>query len=312
MSKKEKSGRPVARKQLKLTEYTVKEPMELMDFLMKVREGISRNSAKSLLANRLVHVDNIITTQYNYPLVPGMRVYISKEKSKKEFHHPQLKIVYEDAYLIVADKRQGLPAAPTGTGRGKTAYSILDEYVKRSARQHKVYTVNRLDKDASGLLLFAKDEKTKVKLQDYWDEIIKQYRFVAVLSGEMEKVNGAISSWIMDGKMYVTYTSMTNKNIDKAVTLYKLIKKANGYSLVELETEKKNLIRAHLHELKYPILGDIKYGDGNDPIDRLALHAFKLSLYHPVTGELMEFETPYPAAFKKLMLKETSSPRNNQ
>lgn len=303
--KKDKPPRLIARAQSKFVTFTVKEPCELMDFLMKAKDGISRTTAKSLLSKRQVYVENVITTQYNYPLKPGMKVQFSKDKGKKEFRSNLLKIVYEDAYILVVEKREGVLTIGTDTQKERTAHSILNEYVQRSGRQHRVYVVHRLDKDTSGLLVFAKDEKTKFTLQDYWEDIVKERRYVAVLSGDMEKDQGTVTSWLMDNKMFVTYSSMTNNGGDKAITRYKTIKRANGYSLVELELEtgRKNQIRVHMQDLKHPVAGDVKYGDGNDPIGRLALHAFKLSFYHPVTNELMEFETPYPAAFKKIMIK---------
>jgi len=290
----------------KFTAYPVKEAGELMDFLMKAQNGISRTTAKSQLSKRLVYVDNAITTQYNFPLKPGMKVQINKEKEKKEFRSNLLKIVYEDTYLLVVDKRQGLLTIGTDKQKERTAHSILNEYVQRSGKQHRVYVVHRLDKDTSGLLVFAKDEKTKFTLQDYWNEIVKERRYVAILSGEMEKDNGTVTSWLKDNKMYVTYSSMMNNGGDKAITHYKTIKRANEYSLVELELEtgRKNQIRVHMQELKHPVIGDPKYGNTDNPLGRLALHAYKLCFYHPITGDLMEFETPYPPAFKKLMLKE--------
>lgn len=303
--KKEKPAHLIARAKAKFTTFPVKESCELMDFLMKAKDGISRTTAKSLLSKRQVYVDNVITTQYNFPLKPGMKVQISKDKGKKEFRSNLLKIVYEDAYILVIEKREGLLTIGTDRQKERTAHSILNEYVQRSGRQNRIYVVHRLDKDTSGLLVFAKDEKTKFTLQDHWESVVKDRRYVAVLSGEMEKDRGTVSSWLMDNKMYITYSSMTNNGGDKAVTHYKTIKRANGYSLVELELEtgRKNQIRVHMQDLKHPVLGDVKYGDGNNPIGRLALHAFKLSFRHPVTDELMEFETPYPAAFKKIMLK---------
>lgn len=306
--KKEKIEKPahlIARAKARFTDYQVKEPCELLDFLMKAKDGISRSTAKSLLSKRQVYVDNVITTQYNYPLKRGAKIQISKDKGKKEFRSSLLKIVYEDAYIIVIEKRAGLLTIGTDKQKERTAHSILNEYVQRSARQNRVYVVHRLDRDTSGLLIFAKDEKTKFTLQDHWEKMVKDRRYVAVLSGELENDRGTITSWLKDNKMYITYSSMSDNGGDKAITHYKTIKRANGYSLVELELEtgKKNQIRVHMQDLKHPVLGDVKYGDGNSPIGRLALHAFKLSFRHPVTNEIMEFETPYPAAFKKLVLK---------
>lgn len=296
------------------TTFHVSRPAELMQFLMEVMSGISRNKVKSLLTNRTVYVDQVITTQYNFQLKPGMKVQISKQRGQKEFRSSLLKIVYEDAYLIVVEKREGLLSIATNRERERTAYSILTEYVQRSAREHRIFIVHRLDRDTSGLMVFAKDERTKRNLQDNWANIVTDRRYVAVVSGEVEKDSGTITSWLKDNKVYVTYSSMSNNGGDKAVTHYKVIKRANGYSLLELELEtgRKNQIRVHMQDMQHPVVGDTKYGDGVNPIGRLALHAFKLWFYHPVTGELMKFETPYPSSFKNLVLKKTTSPNPGQ
>lgn len=131
----------------------------------------------------MVMVDNVIRTQYNHPLKPGMKVQVSKNKGNKEFRSSLLKLVYEDAYLLVVDKREGLLTIGTDKQKERTAHSILNEYVlKRSSKNHRIYVVHRLDRDTSGLLVFAKDEKTKITLQDYWDRIVKDRRYVAVVS----------------------------------------------------------------------------------------------------------------------------------
>lgn len=309
---RKKKCSPAERIKELITTYNVTEPCELMTFLMTKINGISRTTAKSYLSKRQVMVENKITTQFNFELRPGMKVTISKDKGKKEFHSSLIKLVYEDPYILVVEKREGLLTIATDSKKERTAHSILNEYVQRSGKQHRIYIVHRLDKDTSGLMIFAKSEKVKFTLQDYWDEIVKDRRYVAALSGDMEKDSGTVTSWLKDNKVFVTYSSMSNNGGDKAITHYKTIKRANGYSLVELELEtgRKNQIRVHMQDLQHPVLGDIKYGDGNNPIGRLALHAFKLCFYHPITGDLMEFETPYPSSFKKLFIK-TQAPKVN-
>ncbi|KAA6315363.1 Ribosomal large subunit pseudouridine synthase D, partial [termite gut metagenome] len=232
--------------------YLVKETCELMDFLLtKAQKGISRTTAKSLLSKRQVTVNDTITTQYNFTLKPNMRVQINK-KETKEFHNNLLKIVYEDAYLLVVEKREGLLSIGTDKQKERTAHSILNEYVKRTNKQRRVYIVHRLDKDTSGLMIFAKDEKTKITFQDYWNEIVTDRRYVAVLSGEMEKDSGMVVSWLKDNKVFITYSSMSDNGGEKAITHFQTIKRANGYSLVEfnLETGRKNQIRVHAQDLK--------------------------------------------------------------
>ena len=143
-----------------------------MEFLAAKMPDASRTKLKALLSKRVVYVDSVITTQYNFPLKPGMKVQISREKGRKEFNNKLLKIVYEDAYLIVVEKMQGLLSVNTERQKERTAYTILNEYVQRSGRQHRVYIVHRLDRDTSGLLMFAKDEKTQNTLRDNWHNIV--------------------------------------------------------------------------------------------------------------------------------------------
>lgn len=299
---RKKTSRP-SRAAAQYTTYQVHRPAELMQFLMEVMPGISRNKVKALLTHRTVYVDQTITTQYNFPLQPGMKVQISKARGQKEFRSSLLKIVYEDAYLIVVEKREGVLSIATNREKERTAYAILTEYVKRSAREHRVYIVHRLDRETSGLMVFAKDEKTKRNLQDNWTNIVTDRRYVAVVSGMVEKDSGTVISWLKDNKVYVSYSSMVNNGGDKAVTHYKVVKRAGDYSLVELklDTGRKNQIRVHMQDLQHPIVGDVKYGSAVNPIGRLALHAYRLWFYHPVTGELMKFETPYPPSFTKLL-----------
>ncbi len=290
------------------TGYTVKEPMELMQFLASLMPQASRTKLKTLLGSRIILVDNVITTQYNYPLKPGMKVEIDRNRGKHhEFHHKLLKIVYEDAYLIVVEKMQGLLSVGTERQKERTAIAILSEYVGRqSGRSRRVYAVHRLDRDTSGLMMFAKDEQTQHTLRDHWHEIVYDRRYVAVACGEMEQDAGMVRSWLTDHTFYVS-SSPTDDGGKESITHYRTIRRAGGYSLVELvlETGRKNQIRVHLADLGHPIVGDGRYGweDMPNPLNRLALHAFKLCFYHPITGRMMEFETPYPPEFKSLVKK---------
>ena len=298
-------GRPRARAAAKYTVFNVHEPAELMEFLMKKMTGISRTRVKNLLTNRVVLVDNNIQTQYNYPLQAGMKVQISHEKHTHEFRHPLLKILYEDAYLIVVEKKEGLLSVATDHQKERTAQHILNEYVKRQHRNNRIFVVHRLDRETSGIMMYAKDEQTQHSLRDNWHNIVCDRRYVSVVMGDMEKDNGTVASWLTDRKLYVS-SSDHDDGGKFSVTHYRTIKRANGYSLVELqlETGRKNQIRVHMASLGHPVVGDQRYGCEADPLGRLALHAFKLCFYHPVTGELMQFETPYPGSFKNLMLRK--------
>lgn len=297
----------IARARTQYTDYVVREPMELMDFLAARMPDASRTKLKSLLSKRIVYVDNVITTQFNFSLKPGMKVQISRNRGNHEFHHNLLSIVYEDAYLIVVEKKEGLLSVNTDRQKERTAVTILNEYVRRQGGHNsRVYIVHRLDRDTSGLMMFAKDEQTQNTLRDHWHEIVFDRRYVAVVSGEMEREAGTVHSWLTDRKLYVS-SSPTDDGGKESVTHYRTIKRANGLSLVELhlDTGRKNQIRVHMQDLGHPIIGDGRYGfEEINPLGRLALHAFKLCFDHPVTGEEMRFETPYPGEFKKLFLKK--------
>ena len=309
MSKKKErnDGRPIARAVSKYTVYNVTEADELMSFLMKKMAGISRTRVKSMLTHRVVLVDNNIQTRHDCPLKPGMKVQISRAKHNREFRHPMLKLLYEDAYLIVVEKKEGLLSVATDHQKERTAQHILNEYVKRENRNNRIYVVHRLDRETSGIMMYAKDEKTQHTLRDNWHHIVTDRRYVTIVQGEMEKDQGSVESWLTDRKLYVS-SSAHDDGGKYALTHYRTIKRANGYSLLEvqLETGRKNQIRVHMQQLGHPVLGDERYGCEANPLGRMALHAFKLCFRHPVTGELMEFETPYPPAFKGLMLKKQS------
>ena len=300
-----RNERPVARARTRYTDYVVREEIELMAYLAKLMPEASRTKWKSLLSKRLVLVDNIITTQFNFLLKPGMKVQISRSKAGKDFSNKYLKLLYEDAYIIVVEKKEGLLSVKTDREKERTAWSFLTEYMQKTDRNAQAYVVHRLDRDTSGVMMFAKDEKTQNKLRDNWHKIVFDRRYVAVVAGEMEKDAGKVESWLTDRKLYVQ-SSPVDDGGQYAVTHFHTIKRANGYSLVELklDTGRKNQIRVHMADLGHPVIGDGRYGveDGN-PLGRLALHAFKLCFYHPVTGQPMKFETPYPADFKRLVIK---------
>ena len=298
--------KPYAKAQNQYTDYFVREPMELMEFLASKMPQASRTKLKSLLTKRVVFVDNVITTQYNFPLQPGMKVQISRDKHTHEFRSNLLRIVYEDAYLIVVEKREGLLSVGTERERERTASTILNEYLRRQDRRSRVYVVHRLDRDTSGLMMFAKDEKTQHTLRDNWHELVFDRRYVAVVTGEMERDQGTVHSWLTDRTLYV-HSSPVDDGGKESVTHYRTIKRTKGLSLVELhlETGRKNQIRVHMQDLGHPVVGDGRYGlEDFNPIGRLALHAFKLCFHHPVTGEEMRFETPYPAEFEKLFAQK--------
>ena len=282
--------------------FKVKEETELLPFLMKAMNGISRNRAKALLVNRLVLVDNIITTHALARLVPGQTVILDRSKQKMAFRSNDLGVVYEDPYLLVIDKRAGLLSMSNNT-RQQTVQTVLNRYLEKGGSRCTSHLVHRLDRDTSGLMVYAKDVKTQRSLVEGWQQLVTDRRYVALVSGELEKEQGMIRTWLTEDKHFVTHSSPVDNGGKLAITHYKVLRSAKGYSLVELELEtgRKNQIRVHLSDMGHPIVGDFKYGSSDESLLRLGLHAYLLAFRHPVTGKCLRFETPVPDSFENLM-----------
>lgn len=172
----------------------------------------------------------------------------------------------------------------------------------KSRQNCSIHVVHRLDRDTSGLMIYAKDYETEQILEHNWHNIVYDRRYVAVVSGEIIEDGGTISSWLKDNKAYITYSSPVDNGGKYAVTHFNVLARTTEHTLVEfkLETGRKNQIRVHSADIGHPVCGDVKYGNGDNPLRRLCLHAYLLCFYHPITGERMEFETPIPPSFRKL------------
>lgn len=281
------------------TELRVSEETLLMDFLM-AKYGGSRNNIKGLLARRVVNVNGGIQTRHDTPLHPGDVVTVVAGKGNTELTHPKLKIVYEDDYLIVVEKKQGLLTVATYPGSTETTvFSILKTYVRRQNNRAGIYTVHRLDRETSGLLVFAKTPELQEYMRTYWRQLVTKRTYVAVAEGRFGEKQGQIVSWFTeDKKNAMVYSSPVDDGGQKAITNYKVVKDNEFMSLVELnlETGRTNQIRVHLASKGHPIVGDRKYGHGNDesPIDRLCLHARVLEFIHPATEQKVHFECATP------------------
>ncbi|MEA4900822.1 RluA family pseudouridine synthase [Desulfitobacterium sp.] len=282
--------------------FKVTEPTELMAFLFKQLPDQGRNNIKSLLSNHQVLVDNEAVSQYNHPLAMGQQVSILWNKVRKENQPRGLEILFEDDYLVVMVKEAGLLSISTAQEKEHTAYSILSDHVKKRDPKNRIFIVHRLDRDTSGVMLFAKSEKTKKLLQDNWKNTVEERKYIAIVEGSVTKAEGTITSWLKESKSLIMYSSPTPNGGQKAVTHYKVLKKNKNYSMleVELETGRKNQIRVHMQHIGHPIIGDKKYGSIKNPIRRLGLHARVLAFRHPITGEDVRFETEIPKEFISL------------
>ena len=305
----------------------VAEPAQLMDFLIAKMGGMAKSSVKQLLGQRRVKVGNAVQTRHDFLLNPGDVVTVSSGRGNSQLTHPKLRIVYEDDDLIVVNKQPGLLTVAATSGSSETtAFSILRAYVKKQNARAGIYVVHRLDRETSGLLVFARSEELQHYMREYWRDLVTDRTYIALAEGILEPREGKITTWLTEDKRNaVVYSSPVDDGGDIAITNYKVLKTSkrdevalNGeankrgaiainqpYSLVELhlETGRTNQIRVHLASKGCPVVGDRKYGHGNEssPIDRLCLHAKVLEFIHPVTEKKVRFESPVPKEFNKLV-----------
>lgn len=274
----------------------------LLEFLLENVANVSRTKIKAILKGRGIKVDGKTVSQFDYQLRPGMKVAVSKHKREgMQLRSRYVRLVYEDRYLVVIEKNTGILSMAAGHS-SLNVKAVLDDYFVKSRQRCTAHVVHRLDRDTSGLMVYAKDMETEQTLEHNWHDIVYDRRYVAVVSGEMEDDGGTIANWLKDNKAYITYSSPVDNGGKYAVTHFHTLARTTEHSLVEyrLETGRKNQIRVHSADMGHPVCGDVKYGNGDDPLHRLCLHAYVLCFYHPVTGERMEFETPIPGAFKSL------------
>ena len=285
-----------------------------MEFLISKMGGMAKSSVKQLLGQRRVKVGNVVQTRHDFALKAGDIVTISSGRGNSQLTHPKLKIVYEDDDLIVVNKQPGLLTVAATPGSSETtAYSILRAYVKKQNARAGIYVVHRLDRETSGLLVFARSEELQHYMRQYWRELVTERTYIALAEGILEPREGKITTWLTEDKRNaVVYSSPVDDGGDIAITNYKVLRtakgdglEAKGYSLVELhlETGRTNQIRVHLASKGCPVVGDRKYGHGNEfsPIDRLCLHAKVLEFIHPVTEKKVRFESPVPKEFNRVL-----------
>lgn len=272
---------------------------KLLDYLYK-NIDMPKKRIKQYLTHGSIFVNNNRTTQYNYKLIPGMNIVIDTDnKNKKEL---PFNILFEDEHIIVVNKPSGLLTIATAKEKDKTLYHIVREYLVSKNRNARVFIVHRLDKDTSGIVVLAKDEKTKNKLQENWNEYVSIREYVAVVHGKLKKEEDRIVQRLKETKTNLVYISRNDEG-KEAITNYKVIKENDSYSelSIKIETGRKNQIRVAMATIGNPIVGDKKYGDPKDKESRLYLHANRLKMYYPEIKKDILFETPTPSEFKKLI-----------
>ena len=297
MKKKAKQGKPSKERN---ENWTVKEHTEVLEFLFKVMSSRSRNTIKGILKRGQVVVNDQPTTQFDEALKPGDHVQIRARVASSDVKPKGVKILFEDDDLIVIDKASGLLSMGSKEERQMTAYKQLTEYVQSIHPKNRIFIVHRLDRDTSGVMIFARSRIIQQRLQKAWTEAVKERSYIALVEGVVQK-NGTITSWLTEDKTYMMHSSPKPNNGQKAITHYKIIKTNRRFSLlkVNLETGRKNQIRVHMQDLGHPIVGDKKYGSDVNVINRLGLHANVIKFKHPTSGKVMKFESEVPATFTK-------------
>ena len=282
----------------------VQDDAPLLEWLLEnVKQ--SKSKTKATLQNRGIKVNNRTVTQFDFALHKGDKVSISTSKKNDQFQSKYVKLVYEDRYLVVVEKSHGILSMGVGQS-SLNVKTILDDYFKRSRQKCTAHVVHRLDRETSGLLIYAKDMEIRQQLEHEWHHSVYDRRYIAVLSGRIEEEGGTVANWLKENKLYVTYSSPVDNGGKYAVTHFHVLRTTDTHSLVEfkLETGRKNQIRVHAADINHPVCGDTKYGNGDDPLKRLCLHAYILCFYHPVTHQPMEFSTQIPIGFKRIFGKD--------
>ena len=283
--------------------FQVENPSTLLPFLREKLAGKPAGKVKSILEHGLVSVDGKATTKYNAPLKPGQTVTIGAYVPEPPANalaasHPP--ILYEDRELLVIDKPAGLLTISTGSKEPEdTAYRQMTAYVRRKNPENRIFVVHRLDRDTSGVVVFAKDPEMKAALQDNWDKLALYRGYYAIVEGRMEEPAGRLVGWLKETSTHIVYLSRREGDGKEAVTNYQLLRSNGDYSYLRvwLETGRKNQIRVQLSELGHPVTGDKKYGAKRDPLKRLGLHAWKLELTHPFTGKRLDLIAEPPQKF---------------
>jgi len=281
-------------------QFTVKESTTLLPFLLSALPNRSRNSVKSMLKRGQISIDAQVETKHDHPLHAGQQLSIVKNKAfKRESALIGLTILYEDAHMIVVNKEAGLLTIANQREKKRTAHYQLMRYVRKENPRNRVYIVHRLDRDTSGVIVFAKNERTKQQLQKNWRTNVKEREYLALVEGNVEKEQGVVTSWLKETKAHRMYSSPKQNDGQFAKTHYKRIQSNANFSLIQvhLATGRKNQIRVHMQDLGHPVVGDKKYGAKTNAISRLGLHAHTLAFTHPTTGELLTFTCPAPKVF---------------
>lgn len=285
-------------------DYVVRGKCILLDFLLLNVKGQSRNNIKNLLSKKHILVNGSVVSQYNYDLFSKDVVSICKKpaisKESPRQRNASLDIIYEDESIIVINKPAGLLSIASDNEKVETAYRLMLDYVKRQKPNNRVFVTHRIDKETSGVLMFAKSQELKEELQDKWNEIVTKRGYIALVEGKLEKKEDTIVNYLLETSTNIMYASNDKKNGKKAITHYSVIKSNSKYSLldVNIDSGRKNQIRVAMANINHPIVGDEKYGNKKSPIKRLGLHAYQLNIV--IRGKEYKFIAKTPSCFNSV------------
>ena len=294
----------ISKEDIVTQQFTVESPSELLEFLIEKGIRKSKNAIQSVLKHRLILVNGKVVTQYNHSLKRGDKVSVMKFDQKKKLGRLQgLSIIYEDESIIVINKDSGLLSVATEREKVRTATAVLTNYVQKRSRTAKIFVLHRLDREASGLMLFAKSIEIQHAVKNDWDKYVLSYNFAIIVEGIMPKESGELRTWLTQNRNYQVFSSTFDNGGQEAISSYKVVKANERYSLVDFKqkTRLRNQLRAQLQQLQRPIVGDRKYGATSSPIKRVAMHVNEVKLKHPMTGKVLIFEAPIPKAMISLI-----------
>lgn len=276
-----------------MQKYKVLKEDNIIEFLTK--QNIAKNKIKTLIKLGTISVNNKVINKLPYTVYPNDIIVIGNKIN--DYH---INIVYEDKNYLVVDKKEGLLTISTSNENKKnedTLYKIVRKYL--NDKKEYAFIVNRIDKETSGLVIFAKNEKLKNDLQEDWNNIVKSRKYIAIVSGYIAK-DGKIDNYLYEDKL--TFVHSTKKGGKRAITNYHVIKTNKKYTMLDIniETGRKNQIRVHMSEMNHPIVGDKKYYSKDNNLKRLCLHHYEISLIDPITNKLLTFKSNIPTIFNKL------------
>lgn len=303
----------INKKPMKLT---VKEECKLIDFLQTKLDSTSRSKIQKMLKYGGIQVDGKVETKATLSLSAGQQVELQRvapKNKKTDNEYKDLNIIYEDTHMIAVEKPAGMLSIDNENNQSGTFYQAIFSYVAESSNgKERIYIVHRLDREMSGIMLFAKSKDVQDELQENWDQVKKSY--VALVEGHPKKKSGKIEGWLKENRIHKVYSCEEGPHATYAITNYEEMQSYKHHTLlkVRIPTAQKSQIRAHLSEMGCPIVGDKLYGANGSPINRLALHAYSLKITHPITEKIITFRAQTPQIFKsfgKKPMSKSSKPK---